>query len=895
MWLRGFLWLMSAVLFTNTALAQEWVLKARVTDEKSEGLEMANLMLLDPADSSVITYGFTDSGGNIDLKVPRKGAVLLRITSLGYQVHDELVNPEQRDQVEVKMQPQSEVLQTAQVVDDMPIVISGDTISYKADAFNSGTEKKLEDVLKNLPGVEVDEDGQVKFEGKQVEKVMVEGKDFFDGDTKLATKNIPANAVDRVQVLRNYNDVSPLGGVTDNQDRIALNIKLKEGKKNMLFGDVEAMAGLDERYLLHPNLFFYNPKLSVNLIADANNIGQPAFTFQDYFRFSGGFRSLASRSGSGLRMGNNMVGLPLGQNNRAEEIISEFGALNFSYNPTKKLSLSGFIIGSQTDVQTSSERYRSYVGLDSLDDISETLISTSRQDQNSTLAKISAKYTPSSKVHIDYSAFGKLSESRTDARQLSDFGFFTNQQQTADGQRPRELSQSLNFYYDKDENKVYSLELQHQYQQQDPLFLLETSQPLRFDFIPLPDSGEYRLRQNQLITTNSFRGIGTYYYVFNDQNHLEFSIGGSYNDQRLTSGLSRYTGDQFERYTQPILQNDVEFFLSDLYGGIHYKTIFGKLMIRPGVNMHWYHATDTQLGGSIKNDWLLPLPDFLARYNFKKTESLSLRYSTEARFMDINQVAMGAILSSYNSVFIGNRQLNNAFYHNLNLDYRRFNMFSFTTIYAMANYSKRIDDIINTVGYVGLDRINMPVNSGNANDMLTVAGGIDKRFGKLKANLGGTITYSVTNNRVNDVENTNTSFTRIIRSGLGTIFKKMPNVDFSYTLLWNNYQGANLSTVYSTHRPALSLDAPIWKSWLAEADYEINFYQVNGETTSIYDFFNASVIFNKPDSKWSFKLVGRNILSTNSLREDSFSDNLVMTSDIAVLPRYVLLGLQYDL
>ena len=94
----------------------------------------------------------------------------------------------------------------------MPVSVKGDTLIYNADSFKSGTEKKLEDVLNKLPGVEVTEDGEIEVEGKTVTKVMVEGKDFFDGDSKLAVKNIPANALDKIQVLKNHNEVGQLKG-----------------------------------------------------------------------------------------------------------------------------------------------------------------------------------------------------------------------------------------------------------------------------------------------------------------------------------------------------------------------------------------------------------------------------------------------------------------------------------------------------------------------------------------------------------------------------------------------------------------------------------------------------------------------------------------------------------
>src|SRR5690606_13895119 len=124
---------------------------------------------------------------------------------------------------------------------------------------------------------EVDDNGEVKVQGKKVDKVMVDGKNFFDGDTKLATKNLPANAVDRVQVLKNFNEVSPIRGL-DNNESLALNIELKDGKKNLVFGDVTAGGGPKERYLGHANAFYYAPKLNLNLIADANNVGELAFT-----------------------------------------------------------------------------------------------------------------------------------------------------------------------------------------------------------------------------------------------------------------------------------------------------------------------------------------------------------------------------------------------------------------------------------------------------------------------------------------------------------------------------------------------------------------------------------------------------------------------------------------
>ena len=154
-----------------------------------------------------------------------------------------------------------------------------------------------------------------------------EGKDFFDGDSKLATKNIPADAVDKVEVLRNYNEVDQMRGLGNDQDNIAINIKLKEGKKNFWFGEITAGGGIAEekgKYLIHPKLFYYSPKYSINFITDFNDIGEVPFTWRDYFKFTGGFRNFNRGGGTNFSISQSDLGFALTQNNRANEIETKF-------------------------------------------------------------------------------------------------------------------------------------------------------------------------------------------------------------------------------------------------------------------------------------------------------------------------------------------------------------------------------------------------------------------------------------------------------------------------------------------------------------------------------------------------------------------------------------------
>ena len=895
---KVFLSLIGGFILSNLVFAQQVVVTGVVSDEANNPLEMANIIAMSASDSSMAGFAFSDSKGNYELRVNAGANYFIRISYMGYETWEKPFTASKEKspiKINARLKEQPEYLDEVQVVEDMPVVISGDTISYKAEAFNKGTEKKLEDVLENLPGVEIEDDGQIKVEGKTVEKVLVEGKEFFDGDTKIATKNIPASAVDKVQVLRNYNDVTPLGGVTQNDDRIALNIKLKDGKKSMVFGDVEAAVGPNERYLLHPNIFYYTPKASVNFIGDVNNVGQPAFTRRDYFRFTGGFRSLASRSGSNLNIGSD-IGIPMGTNDRNLEITSEFGAANFNLNPNKAWSINGFVIANHNNIITKTNTLNNYVGQNEGVN-QEILNSDETQEDHSVLGKLTAQYTPSSQVHIAYDGFLKYNSIYSGEQKLSTFSD-TLQRNIFSGntQDPIELNNNLEAVWDINGKSIISFEGQYLYKKQDPLFNLITDAQLNFGFLPALDSGEYNLNQSRLITTNKIDGVFNYYYILNKTNHVDVSLGGSYSHQRLHTGITQIIGETVLEIDSTDFVNNNTFRLSDIFAGVHYKTKLGDLTIRPGINVHQYHTNDLQHGGELQRDWLLFLPDLFVKYDFKKSESLTLDYSMNASFTDVNNAALGIILQSYNSLFQGNQYLDNALYHSATLRYFSFNMFNYTNIYAGLTYNKRIRDITNTVTYVGIDRVNSPINSLNANDVYTAFAGYSRRIGYYRIGFRGNVSYSLTNNLINGEQNTNGSLNQSYRAEFGTNFKEAPNVKLGYRVAFNNYSGSNVSNEFINHMPFVEFEATIFKQFFFSATYDYNYY--TSPTTgpsSIFDFLDANLYYNTKNEKWEFKIGATNVLDTRIIRQDNFTNSVTNTQEIYVLPRYVLFGVKYKL
>ncbi|RYD89334.1 MAG: TonB-dependent receptor, partial [Sphingobacteriales bacterium] len=302
-----------ALLLSVSAISwgQNVKLEGTLRDSLGSPLEMANIMAVNKGTNAMEAYAITDDAGRYQLALKGNTVYILRASYIGYSPFEEEFTMPATNAVKHVVLKQGTEIEEVEIVHVMPVTIRGDTIVYNSDSFTNGTERKLEDVLKKLPGVEVDSEGNVKVEGKSVTKLMVEGKDFFDGDTKLGVKNIPADALDKVEVLRNYNEVGQLKGLENNEENVAMNIRLKEGKKNFWFGDIAAGAsiGEGERYIVNPKLFYYNPKYSINVIGNINNTGELPLTMQDYFKMTGGFRNVMRKGGTNFNVGSNDLGI----------------------------------------------------------------------------------------------------------------------------------------------------------------------------------------------------------------------------------------------------------------------------------------------------------------------------------------------------------------------------------------------------------------------------------------------------------------------------------------------------------------------------------------------------------------------------------------------------------
>ena len=168
----------------------------------------------------------------------------------------------------------------------------GDTIQYNAGSFKTQPNASVEDLLKKLPGVKVDKDGTVKAQGEKVQKVLVDGKEFFGNDPKMATKNLPADAIDKVQVYDKLSDQAQMTGFDDGNSEKTINLKLKKDKKKGAFGKVNAGAGTDDRYQGKFNVNSFKGARQMSVIGMANNTNAEGFSFMDILNFTGALNQL---------------------------------------------------------------------------------------------------------------------------------------------------------------------------------------------------------------------------------------------------------------------------------------------------------------------------------------------------------------------------------------------------------------------------------------------------------------------------------------------------------------------------------------------------------------------------------------------------------------------------
>ncbi|MBD3863152.1 carboxypeptidase-like regulatory domain-containing protein [Olleya marilimosa] len=873
--------------------AQTITLQGKVSDSLQQPLQYANILAVPVADNIDVTFAITNQEGNYKLQLEKNQNYTVTTSYLGFLPNVEDVNLDKDTSNNIILKENLDQLDEVTITYTPPMVVKKDTIVYLTDKFVTGEERKLKDVLKKLPGVDVDRSGNVTVNGTKVTKVLVENKTFFTGDSKLAVNNIPADAVNKVEVLDNYNDVAMLKGLQDSDD-MALNIKLKEDKKKFMFGDIEAGAGIKDRYVVHPSIFYYSPKTNVNVIGDLNNTGVKSFTIKDYLEFEGGIGKLLSDAGNYFKLYRSDFAQFL-DNQDYKSTANQFGAFNIRQSINQVTDLSAYAIVNNEKNTTASNTINTYQNIDQ--PFTEQRFANNALDNFFSIGKVTLEYKPTIKEDLNINTVIKVTNNKglgviNTINPSQDNTISTTNNVTG-------LNLKQNFSYSRKLSKNHTATLQsiYTFKNDQPITNWLTNQQILQGLIPLQMDANYNIQQTKTVKTNSVNTILKDYWVLNNFNHLYTSLGvnaafNSFNTQDLQQ-LSDGTINNFETAG---FNNQLHYNLMDTYLGLEYKFQIGIATFKPAAYLHFYNWQANQLSHGISNSKTVLLPQFTSNIEFSNSEKIDFKYKLNATFPTVNRIANNFVLNNFNSVFKGDANLSNTLYHTASVSYRRFSLFRGLNYSLITTYNKRIKSIKNTIQLQGIEQFSTPVMFDQPEQALSVSGRFSKNIKKLKLKFNSRWSYNDYYQIVNLNTSLNSSKNFYNTISLETNFKNHPNIEVGYKHATSNYKSRGNLTQFLNTSFFTNLEYDFLNDFIFKADYSLDtFNNKTTNNTNQFDMANASLFYQTEDSPWGFEVSASNMFDVKFRQTNNFSNFLIQDSKTFVLPRIIMFKVIYKL
>ncbi len=861
------------LMMSNFTISQS-ILKGKIIDSNQQPLTGANILAF-PTNKGKLVYFVSDIDGNYSLSLAKNTTYNLSISFMGYITRKEvLIAPKKDSIVNFILQEDPNKLEEIVIKYEIPVKVRKDTTTYNVDAFTNGKERKLRQVLKKLPGVEVDKKGNVTVKGKKVTTLLVDNKKFFTGDTKLAVNNIPADVIAKIDVIEDYHENPFMKGL-DKSEEIAMNINLKEDKKKFVFGDIETGLGVKDRYLVHPALFKYSPNINYSFIGDYNNTNKKSFTLRDYINFEGGFDLNNLRS---------IIQSPVVKLLRNQNITNskhKFGGFNMQWQINEKVSFSSFLIALSDNSDSRMENFRNYL----VDNLIEKIREDENNDKNLFLGKIQLLYKPDEDTRIKY--FTKFET--------------TNIKQSIQNNRDLENT-VINF---NENNFITSKKIKSYVKAEKKFSTNHTSQAIvDFDFnkmnddnnwltntnifpnsIPIDENKKINIYQNSSSEKFEYNTALKHFWILDNVNHLYFNVGNNYEQNTFTNNLLQ-GNNQFNDFNNNLKHNQFTIFTSVLY-----KKLIGDAIVTAEIKYQNYYRTTSNDGvnNSYKSDLILPKIEL--DWDFSTRKELTFKYNLTNTFPNTRQLITNNILNSYNNIYVGNTDLRETFYHFISLKYRKYRTYGWS-YYPGISYRLKYNQIQNTYN---TNNIFNAINIDTPNKSLTTNFKVVYSYKYWRATLLGeyrNANYATIVNK-NEIKSIDNSF--LTRATFRTVYEDKPNIDFSYSQTYNDNTNPFFSSISNLSK--LDLAADYEKGdWIFKTEYLYNYYKNNAtNNTNSFNELNASIFYQKENSPWAFEIMGNNIGNNTSKVSSSLSSFLFSETRRYVFPRTFFLKVIYKL
>jgi len=852
-----------------------------VLDSLNRPIFSATVQITASASGKMVSYASTDAKGKFELTFDKPGNYLLEINHLSFQPGRHELQLKSENNVELKFflkESQASLGEVNIISQSAAAKLSGDTISYNLKALTTGNEQKLKDVIKRLPGLEINDDGKITTNGKVINDLMVNGKKIFGDNHQMATENINAEMLEGIDLLNNYEGFSAIKDI-EGSDKTALNIKIKKEFLRKITGNGDVYAAHKERYKLHSNLFRFGVKANVTAIVDLNNTGEQALSLKDYISMSKSIKEDLRNNDAALSSFVNLPAIPdfLVQSNNVETKKTEFASFDFAYNATSKVSVNGFSIFNFT---RSNERVFSTkslftLGLPTL--IKDNQTAFNRFFFNQTKANID--YKPNKNTLLNYSVIFDPSETER--------GRYTTSELTADTFINAEknnrfnytLGHQLSYIIRVAKNKLLSFNAFQELKQQDDDYGLVSNRQLY-------DRPITSLFQEKTINKNEV-GLFAKYTQRIKAHVLRLNAGlFSINNRFLTESVLNNTSDN-----QVATNLDYTFFDASVIkktGLFQYRL---KAELRNSI---------IQKEAEHKNILQL-LPTAQLKMAFSQTHNLTFSYNRTLDFPKIEQInPFNYAIDFRNFVLPSQLHYSEVFNQDIfSINYFRFDLYSGTVLMLNSALTKADQSITtNTNSQLYHNEIQNTISPkyNTLNSSVSFEqriSGLNSKF-KLSANH----LYAENDNYINDLQNRSKTNIFTVRSTINSNFK---NPVFNYEAgLFYSYQKSLYSLFNNINEikrfsPLLNVNGRIDQKFRYYINNTYEIFKASGSSRNFYDL-GIKLVYNKEGSKFKYWVEGVNVLNMNNpeIVEISSSNNIFSVDVISRLSGFAGVGLSYQ-
>ena len=882
---------------------QTFQMRGEILDEKAVPLSSVTVVLLNPSDSTMIYFAVTGNNGQFEIRNIRKGNYLLQISLITYKtIYRNLTFPSSigEDIGTVIMIPRPVGLNEVEVTGErIPIKIRKDTIEYDAKAFRVKPDAVAEDLIKKLPGIEVDRAGNIKAMGENVKNVTVDGKEFFGNDPKVATRNLPADAINKVQLFDKKTDESRFTGIDDGERNETLNLVLDDNKKTGVFGDVNAGGGTGNHAEAGARIYRFSNKVQLAGLGMFNNINQFGFSVGDFINFSGGMQALTSGGGLTLHSDDSSFPVNFGQPVYGSGSNGAAG-LNFSFSKSENNRFFVSYLGSGSNrnlPESSTSRYFQPEG----SFIVNEQQNQTRRDSTHRL-NFGWRKMVSEKQNIILN--GRVSYNNASNPVSSLSGSFINDLQVNSLARTtREIKSGLSGDADisyllkiNEGKSILKLSARGGYSgsNSDARFL-DTTIYLN-PYLLSVNNQYFRLHS----VNENLLAVISFTQKISKHSYLDLSLSTSYTSE----DINRKQGDLLEaNITIDSLSPSFNKTGNYFQPGLTWKYATSRSLISLAVSGYSgnYRTILNDIDSKVIR-YLYLSPRASWEFNYRSGRRLMIDYLSAMNIPSAAQ--MLPVVDNINplSLFYGNRALRPEFYHNMRITWWLFDQFSFTTLLATLNTKYTLDKI----NYSSLvdDNLRQVLSTVNVKDDWNTNADIDfstpfRPLG-IKIDIALSEDFNRGRNIINSAENINTNMIHKLSITLENRKKTRWDIETGSTLTMTDSRFSIQKSLNNFYRDI---------SWFSEVRYtpgvRFSFMASADITNYSGESFNKAQVIPLLGAEVSYyflknkrgvlTLKSVDLLNRNTGIERESQLNYLVERRSVIIGRYVMLSFKYRL